>query len=239
MIIRVGLENGIEGRSLAWALDFPGCFSYGEDGSTALLNIPKALLEYETWMSRHTPEPWTIFGDFDIKLVEVWQVYTINKSFEVINNGEEGYEVNAWFRDDWRSLSQEEIDHGCEILKWTRNDLMASIKNLSPENLDARYPNERWSIRGILGHVATAEWWYLTRLGLTDLAYEDLPKDVFERLGTVRQQAARALGGLAESESVFGKVGEFWSPRKLLRRIIWHEMDHIGHIGKLTMLKIE
>lgn len=72
MIIRVGLENGIEGRSLAWALDFPGCFAYGDEGSTALLNIPHELLRYEDWIGRHTPKPWDSFGDFDIKLDEVW-----------------------------------------------------------------------------------------------------------------------------------------------------------------------
>ena len=32
MQIRVGLENNIEGRSLAWVLDHPGCFAYGKDG---------------------------------------------------------------------------------------------------------------------------------------------------------------------------------------------------------------
>jgi hypothetical protein len=30
-----------------------------------------------------------------------------------------------------------------------------------------------------------------------------------------------------------GTDGEFWSPRKLLRRAVWHERDHTGHIRKL------
>ena len=29
--------------------------------------------------------------------------------------------------------------------------------------------------------------------------------------------------------------GEIWSPRKLLRRALWHELDHIGHIYKLLV----
>ena len=33
MHIRIGLENGDENRSVAWALDFPGCFAYGADSS--------------------------------------------------------------------------------------------------------------------------------------------------------------------------------------------------------------
>src|SRR5450759_313523 len=113
MIIRVGLENGIEGRSLAWALDFPGCFAYEDEGSTALLNIPQALLRYADWMGRHTLKPWASFGDLDIKLVEVWQVYCVNDAYKV---AEEGYEVDAWFSDDWRPLDQEEIDRSLQML---------------------------------------------------------------------------------------------------------------------------
>ncbi len=36
---------------------------------------------------------------------------------------------------------------------------------------------------------------------------------------------------------VVEKQGEFWSPRKLLRRAIWHELDHVGHIANLTVLQ--
>ena len=215
MIIRVGLENGIEGRSLAWALDFPGCFAYGEEGSAALLHIPQALLRYADWMGQHTPQPWASFGDFDIKLVEVWQTYCINDAFEV---AEEGYEVNAWFRDDWRPLDREEIDHGRQMLGWSRADLLASVASLSSEALDTRYPNERWSVRGILGHVANAEWWYLDRLGLAGGSRQELPPDVFERLEAVRKRMNVVLPELTGAVRVMGKDGEFWSPRKLLRR---------------------
>jgi ferritin len=32
---------------------------------------------------------------------------------------------------------------------------------------------------------------------------------------------------------VVGVNGEFWSPRKVLRRALWHERDHTEHIRKL------
>jgi hypothetical protein len=50
MLIRIGIENNIEGRTLAWALDYPGCFAYGMDEAEALINLPKALLDYEHWI---------------------------------------------------------------------------------------------------------------------------------------------------------------------------------------------
>ena len=34
-------------------------------------------------------------------------------------------------------------------------------------------------------------------------------------------------------KQVIGVDGEFWSPRKVLRRALWHERDHMEHIKKL------
>jgi len=39
MLIRVGLETFGEGRSLAWGLDFPGCFANGSDEAEAILRL--------------------------------------------------------------------------------------------------------------------------------------------------------------------------------------------------------
>jgi hypothetical protein len=41
------------------------------------------------------------------------------------------------------------------------------------------------------------------------------------------------LPTFVELRQVAGIDGEFWSPRKLLRRAVWHERDHTEHIGKL------
>jgi hypothetical protein len=231
MIIRIGLENGTEGRSQAWALDFPGCFAYGEDGPTALLQVPEALLKHEAWIAGHTQQPWVTLGDFDIRLVETWQVYYINKAYE---EAADGYEVNAWFRDDWRPLTGLEIQRGLEMLSWSRADLLQCVAGLDAETLDRRYPGERWSIRGILRHVGGAEWWYLHRLGLT-AGQADLPEEAFARLDVARKRLVEVLPGLAGAVQVLGIDGEIWSPRKLLRRALWHELDHIGHIYKLLL----
>ncbi len=229
MRIRIGLENNYQGRSLAWALDFPGAFAYGADGSEAILNLPRGLLQYQTWANRHAGREWVALGDFDLRLEETWQVYTINRQMEP---AEEGYEVNAWFRDDWRPLSEGEIERGLELLRWSRADLLAVAGELPQEKLDAEYPGERWSIRGVLMHIGGAEWWYLDRLGLA-MERSELPKDAFARLAVTRGRLEEVLPRLAGSKQVVGVDGEFWSPRKLLRRSLWHELDHIAHITKL------
>ena len=47
MQIRIDMENNFDGRSLAWALDYTGCFAYGADQAEALIRLPRALLTYE------------------------------------------------------------------------------------------------------------------------------------------------------------------------------------------------
>lgn len=230
MHISIGLEVKRGDRSLAWALEYPGCFAYGNDDPEALMAITRSLVAYESWVNRRGGSGWLDLGDFDIRLVETWNVFTINRQYDL---DEQGYEVNAWFRHDWKPLRAEEVDRGLALLHWTREDLEHTIEDLSDHQLDDKRPNERWSIRGILKHVANAEWWYLDRLGLAQGEYGDLPQDVLERLKVVRNRLYQVLPGMIESELVLGKNGEFWSPRKLLRRALWHELDHVQHILKL------
>lgn len=231
-LIRIGLENHPNGgRSQAWLLDYPGCFAYGKDGSEALLNAPRALLEYCEWVNRRAHPSWLAdLGDFDIRLVDTWEVFTINRQYELVP---EGYEVEAWFLDDWKPLTEADIEKGIFMLGWSRADLLHIAGDLPVEKLDLTYPGERWSIRGILGHVANAEWWYLDRLDLVGSPCAQLPEDVFERLARVHARLLEVLPDLMGVRQVLGVDGEFWSPRKLLRRALWHERDHIDHICQL------
>ncbi len=235
MIIRIGLENGIEGRSLAWALDFPGCYNYGKDASTCLVAIPSVLLQYERWIAQHSPNPWLALANFDVRLVDVWEVYKINANYEENENGDE---INAWFLDDWRPLDSMEIERGLAMLEWSRADLLSVISDQTEPALNAPRGRENRSIRGVLEHIADAEAWYLDRIGLDTPRTTSKP-DSFAYLETVRSAFRQQLPTLAGSKLVIGKDGEFWSPRKLLRRVLWHERDHTEHVLKLLGILAE
>ena len=228
MQIRVAVENGNDGRSLAWALDYPGCFVYGPDESTVILNIPLAYLRYAEWISTHVTDSWVKTNSLDIRLVEVWQGYFINDDFQV---RDDGIEVNAWFRDDWRPLSKMDSTRGKLLLGWSREDLLAVAQPLTKKQMGLHAPEaDNWTIQRVLQHIANAEWWYLDRLGLAPWKKTDLPEEPFARLELVRARVIDALHELTGSEKVVGKEGEFWSPRKLLRRLLYHERDHLGHL---------
>jgi hypothetical protein len=233
MIFQVGVENHNEGRSIAWALEHPGCFAYATNEDGALLNLESALSKYAGWILRHETRTWLNFAESEIEIVVngTWDVYYINDDLDKATEAD-GYNVGSFFPYDWKPLTTIEIRRGLSLLTWSRDDLLKSVNGLSPEKLDATYSGELWSIRGILDHVSRAEWWCLDRLGLA-FPRSQMPEDPLARLEMVRKHLASALFKLDGVKQIVGIDGEFWSPRKLLRRVLWHERDHTEHIRKL------
>lgn len=236
MIFRAGIENNFEGRSIAWALEHPGCFAYAPNGEAALLNLERALDKYAAWIIHHEPRTWLSFSPDEIEIVVdgTWDVYFINDELDQVAEGD-SYSVDSFFPYDWKPLTGVEIERALKLLTWSRADLLKTLEGLSNEKRNAIYMGERWSINGVLGHVGGAEWWYLDRLGLA-FPRAEVPEDPLQRLEKVRKHFNAALLRLEGVKKVLGVDGEFWSPRKILRRALWHERDHTEHIRKLVAM---
>jgi hypothetical protein len=236
MIFQAGIENNNEGRSIAWALEHPGCFAYGINGNAASLNLEVALSKYAGWILRHKPDTWLNFAEQDVEIVinGIWEVYYINDGLDKTSEAD-GYSVESFFPYDWKPLTLLEIKHALALLTWSREDLLKSVHGLGEAKLNQTYPGERWSINGILGHVGGAEWWYLERLGQA-FPRPDVPEDPLARLEKVRRHFTALLPKWEGVKQAVGVDGEFWSPRKILRRALWHERDHVDHIQKLIAL---
>jgi DinB family protein len=232
MLFRVGIENNNEGnRSVAWALEHFGCFAYGKDGDSAMAALPAAIRAYSVWIGQHEPS-WLRIEKFELNVDEVWENYYVNDQFERTQN-ESDYMVDSWFQYDWKPLTAEDIERATKLLIWSRADLLKIVEGLSPERLDQKHPDERRTINGILNHIGGAEWWYMDCLGLA-FPKDKLPKDPIKRLEKVRAYLMKTLPKLKGVKQVLGVNGEFWSPRKVLRRAVWHERDHTAHIRKLV-----
>jgi hypothetical protein len=232
MIFRIGLENNNEKcRTIAWVLEYPGCFAYGADADSALTVLITSINEYAAWIAKHEPQPWLTVDEIELHIEETWTDYCINESFDRDENSDH-YMVDAWFQYDWKPLTATDIEHGLKLLTWSSADLLKTVDDLSAEKLDQTYPGERWSINGILGHVGGAEWWYMERLGEA-FPRADVPESPLARLEKVRGHFNAMLFKMNGVKLVVGVNGEFWSPRKVLRRALWHERDHTEHIRKL------
>ncbi len=224
MLIKIGSENGFVEKSIAWVFDHPGCFAYGSDDKEAILRVPQALVAYQEWISKHTDESWlSDLGDFDVRLAEA------------LEKPADGSPSRDWFQFDGQPLSQVEAERGTRLLGWSRADLLDIVTSFSDQELDQTFEGERWSIRGIVKHIADAETWYLDRLGLSEGLKDRQEKDAFARILQVRTRTVEVLPSLVGNAEIRDVDGEKWSGRKFLRRAAWHEMDHIGHILKLMM----
>ena len=232
MKFRVGIENNNEGiRTVAWALEHPGCYAYGDNGEKAMAALPAAIRTYSLWINQHEPS-WLQTGNIELEVEGVWDNYYIDRSFDRAAESADHTMVDSWFQHDWKPLTAEEIERGLKVLAWSRADLLKLVDGLPPEQLDQTYPGERWSINGILKHIGGAEWWYLDCIGKA-FPKSQIPSTPLERLAKVRAAFVKTLPKLQGENLVLGSEGEFWSPRKVLRRAAWHERDHTVHIRKL------
>jgi len=232
MIFRIGIENNNEGRTIAWALEHPGCFAYGRNSEEAQVNFKQAAQDYVAWVASHGGL-W-LEDNIQVVLEETYNVYFITPHFELARQGENSYMIESVFVHDWKPLKRQEIERAIDMLAWSRADLLSLVAGLSSETLEQGYPNERWSIGGILNHIGSGEWFYQECIGYPSPENEeDLPSDPFQRLADVREHFNSLLPGLDGMDQVVGREGEIWSPRKVLRRALWHERDHTEHIRKL------
>ena len=124
-------------------------------------------------------------------------------------------ESDACFAADLRPLSEAEIQQGLRILGDLRGTLLARIRRMRDAELEPA--------RRILEELARAEWWTLTRLGASPLAGP--PDRTLARLDTAMALAVQQLTTLPPEQRGNRLVldGEEWTPRKVLRRLLWLE----------------
>lgn len=209
-----------EGRWIAHVPDLPGCYFTHKDREQAIQHIPAEVEAYVGWCKDH--------GLRVSGLSEPMIVAEVIRTWE----SEDGYEVNAFFASDRPPLIEEELPQFEHLLNATREDLLAVVADLMEDSLVREFPNERWSISGILMHVAHADWWYLDRLGLA-FPREELIDESFSCLEQVRDFMLATLPALTKRTGVMTMAGETWAARKVMRRALWHERDHTEHIRKL------
>jgi len=227
MRCRVAVEDIEPGHYVAWVLDLPGCFSSAPTEEKAVTCVPDRVADYFSWLSRHDPSLSVSRGPFEVEVVEVFCAFPSQEDPD--------YLVNAFFEDDRRPLGYWEVEGALRLLGWSRQDLLAAVQPLSHERLHRPIPGQvHASIAGILEHVAGAENWYLGQLDRA-LDRSALAGDPLARLGAVRTHARAQLVGLIGEDRIVQNLGESWSARKVLRRMLWHERDHTQHIAQLVL----
>lgn len=207
----VGLEQGPSGATLAHALNLPGCVAFGASPERATEAFPAVLSAWLAFLGEiGEPVP---PRDAELEIaVDEW----IATDAEV----REGAST-VCFAADLPPLSDREIERGLHRLGEVRGLLLRSVRRLSPEEVDR--PRGPWTVRQALEELAHAQWWTLSRLGASPLAAP--PDRTLGRLDTALALVVQHFGHLSlEARGVQLEIdGEEWTPRKVLRRLLWLE----------------
>lgn len=205
---------------IAHVPDLPGCFASNENRETAIQAIPAAIDNYIDWCKKHGIRITGLSAPMIVsEVIRAWEF-------------EDGHMVNAFFAADRPPLIGAEIQEFKLLLDVTSKDLLALVEEIELEDANKILPGERWSIEGILQHVAKSDWWYLDRLGLA-FPRDGIPADAELFLREVHAYMLVMLPELQKRGGVVVLAGETWSARKVLRRSLWHRRDHTAHIAKL------
>ena len=206
MIYNVGIEDIEPNHWVAWSFDRPGLSGKGKTVETALAHLQ------------------TLLPDGELRVVEEFAGFLSPQDSEYI--------VNAFFEDDRRLLTSEEVSTALDELVVSRRDFLAQLADVPPEILNRPIPGELFgSIAGIIHHVGSGERFYHQRLDNT-VQWEPLPADPFEAIAAARAATNAYFPTLIGDTRINELVDEVWSARKVLRRTLWHERDHTRHIAE-------
>lgn len=222
-VFPVGLEEGPDGATLVHALTIPGCVAGGATQEEALGAFPGALGAWlSTLEAAGEPVP---PRDAELEIaVDEW----VTTDADVAAG-----ESTACFEADLAPLSDADIARDLRRLGDLRGTLLREVKAVGDAALDRGWGGE-WTARRALEELARAEWWTLSRLGASQLA--ELPDRTIGRLDTAMALVVHAFTEMPEEER--GKIveleGETWTPRKVLRRMLWLEWT-LGRIARAAL----
>ncbi len=137
--------------------------------------------------------------------------------------------AGATFPSDYNPLMPNETEQLVQWMEVSRDELLETVAKLPPGALDWKPNPNIYSIREILNHIANADWWYVQRL-------KKWPTDLMERLAATRKLLTDSLRSLDDAErgQVTVHYGEEWTPRKVARRALEHEREHLAQIREIA-----
>jgi predicted RNase H-like HicB family nuclease len=211
-VFSVGLEQGPDGFVRVHALDLLGCAAEGAGTEQALDAFAGVLAEWLHFLHAGGEPVPTSDAELEIA-VDEW----IETDADVA-----GGESDVCFAADLRRLTEAEISQGLRRLGDLRGPLLRAARSVPDAELDALRSGE-WTARRLLDELARAQWWTLSRLGASPLA--EVPERVLGRLDTAMGLVVDRFTTLSPEQrgAVLDLDGETWTPRKVLRRLLWLE----------------
>lgn len=221
------LDGTPAGPWMGHLLAEPGCIWLAPTPEDAVARAPEAIAGFFGWLRRHG-EPGIAVPD------PAGIAVTVAEQQAAENFGQSGGAVGL-FAPDRAPLTDADIACAVRRLGYARRDLLEAVAELPAEALDWEPAGGKRTIRKNLHHVRNAQGWYLTRVlgeeAVAQLLPEPWPEETFPGMNWVLERCVAALldlpagyrSGIFRAE----RPTEDWTPRKMLRRFVEHEWEHV------------
>lgn len=225
---------------MAWDLRRLGFATWAPTRDAVIARAPERLQAHQAWLAGHGLDA----GSDAIGSPSAAGPDDAGSSPVTILETVSGNEV--LFDHDRHPAAPAEIERCLRLLSCSRNDLLATVAPMSDALLDWDPPYRnffawaRWrTIRQVLGHIASTEvGYYLPLVGYDSPDLGELSGLTWpEQLRRSRAQTVRFLEGLlgdGEDRLRLYEADEAWSVRKVLRRLVWHELVHLKSIRRIA-----
>jgi hypothetical protein len=214
--VSVGVEQGVDGHCWAFALDGAGCAGAGASMEEAVEAFQHQYIEWLRFLQRvGEPVP---PADAELEIsVDEWA-----SSDAKVAEGE----TTVLFTAEYRAITGDELQRGVRLLGDLRGRVLARIRAIPRREVDAALDapvKGGMAVRDVLEELARAQWWTLSRLGASPMA--ETPDATLGRLDTAMALVVQHLGHLEPErrDQWLELEGEEWTPRKVLRRLLWLE----------------
>lgn len=227
----------------AHVAELPGCFTRAASREAALNTLETTIARHLTFLRTHGLGFKGAPSDFTVG----------EELHDIPELGESGGAV-ALFASDRQAVSGRDLDMFLRLMRWNREELLGLVQPLQKHARDARPLSDKRTLNETLRHIMYAEEWYLSRLGpaiqkqyeerLRSLRQTRRIRSVLDQAVNVRRSAVQTLKAVQGQElpEVFRRRAytrhpeEEWTFRKVLRRFVEHEREHIGTILQLLPL---
>lgn len=218
---KIYLEEAPTGRAMAFAPDIPGTYGWGPSRQAALEVLQEDIHWKSRWLKDHG-----LNLEFAEKLELVESVPAEGTASD--------YDTEGFFSWDAQPYSNQELSQVKQIISWSRADLLSLLDSLPRPFWEARFQQGKRTVAETVDHIAIAEWWYTSRVPNPNPlkeSWRDYPAEPLDKLLAVRADVLSYLGGMSaiqEPQRTRQVVvnGETWTGRKILRRMVWHELHH-------------
>ncbi|HYV21720.1 MAG TPA: type II toxin-antitoxin system HicB family antitoxin [Candidatus Bathyarchaeia archaeon] len=204
----------VQGEGSYWLAHVPvlrGCIASGTTRDEAIANARRAFPAYLELLDARGVS------------VDHWKDLD-PRSFEVRD-----LPADRVVPEDLGPLEEHELRDFLHQFEASRAALISELRDIPPEEIERKPTETMWSVREALEHVMLTEASLLSRL-------EKWPADPYNTLQAVHRMAFQRFTVMEPTDTGLDHVvmGRRWTTRKVMRRILEHEFEHLGHIKEIV-----